>query len=68
MEPIKGTRNKKKKNNISKAAPLTVEQVLATKGFENWTRKQAQEYIESLDRYCRLMYPLYCRLKNMNRL
>lgn len=41
------------------SAFLTVEEVLTTKGFEKLTRKEAEEYIESIRRYCLIAYKLY---------
>ena len=38
---------------------LTVEKVLTTKGFERLTRKEAEEYIIGVERYCLMMYQLF---------
>ena len=40
---------------------LTVDEVLTTKGCEHLTREQAQEYIDSLVRFCMVLYQLYTR-------
>ena len=41
------------------AAFLTVEEVLTTKGFEKLSKEEAEEYIESIRRYCLIAYKLY---------
>ena len=41
------------------ASVLTVEKVITTKGFEKLTRKEAEEYIISVERYCLMMYQLF---------
>lgn len=38
---------------------LTVDEVLTTKGFEHLSKKEAKEYIETVERYCLMMYQLY---------
>lgn len=43
---------------------LTVEEVQTTKGFETLTREEAEEYIESIRKYCLIRYKLYFSLNN----
>ena len=43
---------------------LTVDEVLTTKGFEHFTKEEAEEYIESIRKYCLIRYKLYFSLNN----
>ena len=38
---------------------LTVDEVLTTKGFEHFTREEAEEYIQSMIQFCVIMYTTY---------
>ncbi|MBL4707401.1 MAG: hypothetical protein JKY48_03060 [Flavobacteriales bacterium] len=43
---------------------LTVEEVQKTKEFETLTRKEAEEYIESIRQYCLIVYKQYSKQSN----
>ena len=38
---------------------LTVDEVLRTKGFEHYTKEEAEEYIQSMVQFCVIMYTTY---------
>ena len=42
---------------------LTVDEVLTTKGYENLTRKEAEEYIQALVQFCVIVYTTYSKLE-----
>ena len=42
---------------------LTVDEVLATKGFEHLTRKEAEEYIQAMVQFCVIAITVYSKLE-----
>lgn len=46
-------------DSMAKAKRLTVKEVLQTKGFEGFTKEQAERYIDDLERFCILMYQAF---------
>jgi len=46
----------------TKAERLTVEEVRQTKGFEHLTEDEAKAYIDTIERYCLLLYNQFSRI------
>ena len=42
---------------------LTVDEVLATKGYEHLTREEVEEYIQALVQFCVIAYTTYSKLE-----
>jgi uncharacterized phage-associated protein len=42
---------------------LTIEEVLTTKGFEHFTTKEAEEYIQAMVQFCMMAYKMYSKIE-----
>ena len=42
---------------------LTIDEVIATEGFEHLTREEAEEYIQALVQFCVIAYTTYSKLE-----
>ncbi len=42
---------------------LTVDEVLTTKGFEHFTKEEAEEYIQAMVQFCVIVYTTYSKIE-----
>ncbi len=56
-----------RKGKVADYFKLRAEEVQATKGFEDFTKKEAEKYIESLEEFDYLIYQIYIDLEFENK-
>lgn len=49
---------------MNKVEKVTVEEVLADENFKHLSREEAEEYVQTLERYCELMFQMWLDKEN----